>query len=238
MSKKYFYQSISFFVILSQLLLIACEEDFSEVAPTQSFKIPQATAKKPNQYILEIDTPGTAQKEVPEWISNPELGLMRRYVTENPSGIFNGNEIRIRSVLFEQQAGQWKLILSDTPLQNELDIIPRGNRIEIPLTGKPVSEYTETQGFGKSPAELRIQKSPGKSYLWEASSSHILELQEWNMSLFDSAQAAVQKAGTANGRFQVYFKNSQGIEGWASGKFEQALIRYVGDPSVTAKPSL
>jgi hypothetical protein len=226
-----------FALILVLFGFLACEEDFGEFQPTQQIKAP-VQATKARQYVLDIETPGEESKEIADWIINPELSLMRRYVVDAPNAVFNGNSMRIRSVFFEFQSGQWKLILSDTPLVNDLDIIPRGNRIELPLGGAPASEYYETQALGKSQAELRIQKSTGKSYAWHALSNHLLEIQEWNVGLFDANKATVQKAGTASGRFQIYFKDSKGIEGWASGKFDQAMIRYVGDPSVTTKPSL
>jgi hypothetical protein len=236
LSSKHSLFSIVVFWVLLSLVLMSCQEDEVEhSAPrNRGFNVstPQITT---NQIVsnLQPDISGEGPKDVPDWLKNQEVSLLRRYATEQITGYLNGNAFQVKSVHFDWTHDGWVLVLSDIELKNELDLIPSGNRIEILLSGKPGNEYIEQQPLGKSKAEWKILKEVGKSYRWDAQSAYLLEVQDWQVSAFDPNLSAIQKAGVANGRLQVHFKNQAGVQGWVNGKFDQAMVRYLGNPANT-----
>ncbi len=233
-SKHYAFISVVF-LALTSLGLMSCQEEEEQSAPrNRGFNV--SNTQTPTTSVvsnLQPDLSGEGAKDAPDWLKNQEVSLLRRYATEQISGFLNGNAFQVKSVHFDWTNDGWVLVLSDIELKNELDLIPSGNRIEILLSGKPGNEYIEQQPFGKSKAEWKILKEVGKSYRWDAQSAYLLEVQDWQVSAFDSNLSAIQKAGVANGRLQVHFKNQAGVQGWVNGKFDQAMVRYLGNPANT-----
>ncbi len=228
-----FLSLFPFFVLsIILLMLTACqEEEVTQSAPrNRGFNVTTPQSAATQIITLQPEIAGEGPKDVPDWLKNQEVSLLRRYATEQITGYLNGNQFQVKSVHFDWTNDGWLLVLSDVELKNELDLIPSGNRIEILLSGKPGNEFTEQQAFGQSKAEWKILKEFGKSYRWDAQSAYLLEVQDWQISAFDPNANAIQKAGVANGRLQVHFKNQAGVQGWVNGKFDQAMVRYLGNP--------
>lgn len=228
-----FLSLFPFFVLsITLLTLTACqEEEVEQTAPrNRGFNVTTPQSVATQIITLQPEIAGEGPKDVPDWLKNQEISLLRRYATEQITGYLNGNQFQVKSVHFDWTNDGWLLVLSDVELKNELDLIPSGNRIEILLSGKPGNEFTEQQAFGQSKAEWKILKEFGKSYRWDAQSAYLLEVQDWQISAFDPNANAIQKAGVANGRLQVHFKNQAGVQGWVNGKFDQAMVRYLGNP--------
>lgn len=82
----------------------------------------------------------------------------------------------------------------------------------------------------KAPA---TEAAPQGPTLWKSRSAYALEITAWEVQPFDEAGAAFQVAGKASGRIALVYEGSDGRpHAWVAGHFEDALVRFMGKPSV------
>ncbi|MFW5920731.1 MAG: hypothetical protein ACOCUS_02735, partial [Polyangiales bacterium] len=75
---------------------------------------------------------------------------------------------------------------------------------------------------------------------WSAPHAFVLEIDTWEVDPWDPEGPLFQEAGRASGRIAVVHKASDGLErAWVAGRFEDAVVRYMGEPGWLAQaPSL
>ena len=229
--------SILITLCILSLSTFACEEE--QVTPTN----PQRTIVRavkttssviPNAVDLsKYQQLGNGPTKAPDWIASQDIRLMRRYSINEPTGFRNGVEFTPKGVWIEHREAGWVLVLNEEALAYPTELLSRGQRVEIPLRGKPSAQLQNQSNSEESQAQWRIPSSPmpGKTKEWESRSEYSLELLQWKIKPYNVKKGVFQVAGKASGRLMIQFVDNQGIHGWVVGKFEDVLVRYMGDPS-------
>jgi hypothetical protein len=127
----------------------------------------------------------------------------------------------------------WRLTLTERPLSSPSELFHQGQVVTLPFKAEPTAQLKQSADFEVGDAQWRLPKSatPGDTTLWTAQSAYRLELISWKVSPYDQAGPSTQEAGRASGRLMLRCKDEAGVEGWVVGRFDNALVRYIGDPA-------
>ena len=224
--------SCSLVIALGAPLWSGCEEEVVEAPRRGSRRAVRAQARGGID-LSRYNRPGKGPKDAPDWIQSQDFSLMRRYSQDTLKGFRNGNEFTPADVIFERREGGWFLILNEVALTFPTQLAFAGERIEIPLTSEPSGQLREQKGKGESRAAWRLPRSQtvGQTRKWDAESLYSVELLEWKATPYKPAGDVFQVVGTATGRLMAHFSDSAGVQGWVVGRFENARIRYMGNPN-------
>jgi hypothetical protein len=178
---------------------------------------------------------GEGPQEAPDWVKSLDPNMMRR-ANQTPEGYRYGHPFN-PSVLIERGEGGWRLVLLERPLEADEQLRFTGQRVEIDLERDPSNELKQSADFDTSRARWRLPlgEVEGQSVEWTAQSAYTLELLEWTLEPFDPKGHPVQVRGRASGRVMLHFKDEAGVQGWVVGRFEEAPVRYLGDPELWAE---
>jgi len=221
-------------LLLSTGLFSACEDD---TQVTQQRGVRRVVSKAPSNGSISLakyQKVGNGLKEAPPWISNQDLSVMRLHEEDGLKGYRNGNEFVARGVWIERRERGWFLILNEYALNYPTQFAFDGQRVEIPLGLNVHGQLKLHRTFEHSSARWLIPNSPlvrGKTNLWETENLFSLEMLEWRVKPYKKGGGAFQVAGVATGRLLSFFKDSQNIQGWMTGRFEGIPVRYMGNPS-------
>ncbi len=215
---------------------LGCEEEKTQVRPQRSVAraVPTNTSAIPNAVDLsKYQQIGNGPSKAPDWIASQDISLMRRYSINEPTGFRNGVEFTPKGIWIERREAGWVLVLNEENLAYPTELISRGQRVEILLKGEPSSQLQNQSNSEESQAQWRIPSSPmpGKTKEWESKSEYSLELLQWQVKPYNKSKGVFQAAGKASGRLMIQFVDNQGVQGWLVGKFEDVLVRYMGDPA-------
>lgn len=224
------------FLCCLNLGTLACEEEEAPVSQQRS--VVRAVRPSSNAIPNAIDLSkyqqvGNGPIKAPDWIASQDKSLMRRYSINEPTGFRNGVEFTPKGVWIERREAGWFLVLNEQALAYPTELLSKGQRVEIPLKGEPSAQLQNQSSSEESLAQWRIPSSPmpGKTKEWESKSEYSLELLQWQVAPYDNQKGVFQSAGKASGRLMIQFIDNQGVQGWLVGKFEDVLVRYMGDPS-------
>jgi len=226
--------SLSALVVVGGLSIGCEEEQVSAPKPRARIQPKRVTQPIPNAVDLSVYRKiGNGPAKAPDWISSQDFSLMRRYSLNAPTGFRNGNEFTPKGVWVERRESGWFLVLNEKALDYPTQLIYSGERIEIPLTGDPSGQYQIQVERSQSEATWRVPSSPlpGKTSKWESKSDFSLELLQWSIKSYDTKGPVFQEAGKASGRLMIQFIDDKGVQGWVVGKFEDVLVRYMGNPA-------
>lgn len=220
-------------VLLLMLSLFGCEEEEVTQAPRRSVTRIQAKTQANGIDLTKYSTAGNGPKDAPDWIQSQDFSLMRRYSQDPLKGFRNGNVFEPQEVIFERRERGWFLVLNEVSLKYPNQLYFEGERIEIPLPDEPTDQLREKRGGKESAAVWRLPASQtrGQTRLWEAESNYSLELLEWDVTPYKKNGDVFQVTGKASGRIMAYFVDAAGAQGWMVGRFENAKVRFLGDPS-------
>ena len=221
--------------VTSALALLGCEEE--QVNTQRGVRRPaasRATSQRSAQ-LTAYTTPGAGPQESPDWIKSLDPNMMRRSQKEL-EGFRYGHPFN-PSALIERGESGWRLVLTEQPLASPSELIHQGQVVELPLKGEPTAQFQQSGQFETSEVSWRLPKSetPSDTKLWPAKSAYLLELIKWEVSPYSPKGGAFQQAGRASGRLMLRTRDEQGVEGWVVGRFDDVLVRYVGDPSAWEK---
>ena len=73
------------------------------------------------------------------------------------------------------------------------------------------------------------------SVIWSPPSAYQFEVLTWRIDPYNTAKSPIQEAGKATGRLTLIFQDDRGTQGWVAGRFQDALVRYLGDPDFLSK---
>ncbi|HPJ71154.1 MAG TPA: hypothetical protein PK636_00545, partial [bacterium] len=152
------------------------------------------------------------------------------------AGEANGRAFEVKAVYLQPFFDNWSLYLTTQEMEEPTAIMNEGEYINIDLPRELAAgkTYTHEMGYGGGFFQILSPSSPGETTSWNAENAWILEITSWDVKPFDPDGDIFQAAGTASGRiyvsYQGYgdFKNSG-----AAGTFENAVVRYMGDPGWT-----
>lgn len=214
-----------------------CEDDTPVGQATPSRRAARATAARPSVDTSAYTSAGAGPQEAPDWVKSLDPNMMRR-ANQAPEGYRYGH-IFNPSVLIERGEGGWRLLLLERPLEADEQLRLLGQRVEIDLEREPSDDLKQSADFDTSRARWRLPlgEVEGQSVEWRAQSAYTLELLEWSLEPFDPQGHPVQVRGRASGRVMLHFKDDEGVQGWVVGRFEDAPVRYLGDPQRWAEAS-
>lgn len=223
----------------STLLLmgfVSCEEE--PVARRTPVRRARAAAPVVTDELAKYTSPGNGLQVAPDWIKSLDPNMMRR--SNQPlEGFRLGHAIK-PSALIERGEMGWRLVLVEDLSSDPTQTMFKGQRVEIPFKGAPTSLYKQSGRFEEGDVEWSVPKSLTLNDLrpWKAETEYLLELNHWDVQPYDPQAGAFQKAGKASGRLMLRARDDLGAEGWVVGRFDEILVRYIGDPSLweTAHP--
>ena len=223
--------SINILLVIGMLGgLMACEEESTYSKPTRRSV---GTYKKSNRnQAVQYNQVGNGPQRAPDWISNQDPNVIRRFTNKAVSGFRNGNTFEPKSIVIEQREMGWYLVINEHALSYPTQLMFKGQRIEIPLQKQPSDEFRQQASFAESKSEWRIPTGHvvGKTLPWIAESAYTIEILEWETKPYQKQKGVFQVAGQATGRVVIHFVDVSGIQGWVSGRFEQITVRYMGNP--------
>lgn len=170
-------------------------------------------------------------------------------------GRLNGQPWPVAAVVFEPKGDHWTMNFYDKalarptglargtfPLTLDLSGLPgEGVKLERALStggstwklpAPPRSAPKKSPKKGKK-AEVVAAPPPAGPSTWRTRSAYVLEFTTWQAAPFDAKKPAFQVAGKASGRIAVVYEGRDGKQhAWVAGTFENALIRYMGQPTV------
>lgn len=225
---------IQFVTILTiSLIAFACEEEETIQRPVVSRAIVQKAATQNQVDLSKYNQAGNGPTKAPDWIASQDLSLMRRYSLNEPNGFRNGVEFKPQAIWVEHRESGWVLVMNEYPLSYPTQLTMKGQRVEILLNGEPSAQYQTQVNNEESKATWRIPSSKieGKTKAWVAKSEYSLELLQWFVKPYDTKGPVFQEAGKASGRLMIQFVDEQNVQGWLVGKFDNVLVRYMGDPA-------
>lgn len=233
----HFHNLRSFLVVtfITCCFMAACEEpEPSTVARRPVVKQNNIVTQSANTLDLsKYNRMGNGPLKAPDWIASQDLSLMRRYSLNIPAGFRNGVEFKPKGVWIERREMGWVLVLNEEALAYPEELILKGQRVEIPFEGEPNAQFQLQRTTEHSKASWRIPSAPiqGKTRIWDTKSEYSVELLQWSIAPYNPKGGVFQKAGKASGRLMIQFIDQQGVQGWVVGKFEDVMVRYMGDPS-------
>ena len=215
-------------------MLVACEDNNPVTQQRGVRRAVQTSSSSGSISLAKYQQAGNGLKEAPPWISNQDLSVMRLHEEEALKGYRNGNEFTARGIWIERRERGWVLVLNEYALNYPTQFTFDGQRLELPLGDTLNGQVKLRRTFEASEARWLIPSSTfvrGKTRIWEAENLFSIEMLDWRVKPYKSGGAAFQVAGVATGRVLAYFKDSQNIQGWVTGRFEEVPVRYMGDPS-------
>jgi len=166
-----------------------------------------------------------------QWTETPAVNL----IPDAPlAGMANGQPFTAQSVVFEPGADSWKMVIRDQPLVNPTDTVGDGQFITVNLPVPPTAGMTwmRPMSYGDGFFQVRYdQANPDQTTSWNADNAWALEITGWQAADWNSSGPSAQYAGQASGRIAVCYKGSGNMQNsWVAGRFENAIIRYMGEP--------
>lgn len=217
------------------LSFFACEEEEVQqrVQPRSTAQTQTSSSNGTSINLSKYNEAGNGPSKAPDWIASQDISLMRRYSINQPTGFRNGVEFSPKGIWIERREAGWVLVLNEEALSSPTQLVSKGQRVEILISGEPSSQLQEQKTSEQSQAHWRIPSSNmiGKTREWESKSEYSLELLQWRVKPYNSQSGVFQEAGRASGRVMIKFVDNQGVQGWLVGKFDDVLVRYMGDPS-------
>jgi hypothetical protein len=178
-----------------------------------------------------VAVPTTGQVPAFQWTETPAFNA----IPDAPlTGMANGAQFVAQSVIFEPGTSSWKMIIRDQPLPGPTDIASGGQFVSIDLPNPPVAGMTWMRPMAYGEGFFQVKYDPAKpeqTTSWNADNSWALEITSWQAADWISGGPAFQDAGRASGRIAVCYKGTGNLQNsWVAGKFENAIIRYMGEP--------
>ncbi len=213
-----------------------CEDDIP-VGPGPQRRAVVAATQRGGGDTSSYTRVGAGPQEAPDWVKSLDPNMMRR-ANQAPEGYRYGHAFNPHAVI-ERGEGGWRLLLLERPLKADEQLIFEGQRVEIDLEREPSNELKQSADFDTSRARWRLPlgEVEGQTVEWRAASAYTLELLEWSLEPFDPRAHPAQVRGRASGRVMLHFKDDEGVQGWVVGRFEDAPVRYVGDPKLWEEAS-
>ena len=223
----------------SALLLVgfvSCEDE-PQVQPRVRRAV-RASAPAASSGLERYHTLGNGLQVAPDWIKGLDPNMMRR--SNQPLEGFRLGHALSPSVIIERGELEWRLVLLEQPPSSPDQTQHAGQRVELSFKGAPTSNYKQSGEFSDRSVEWSIPKSltPNDLRRWRAQSAYLLELIDWDIKPFDPEGPTFQEAGKASGRLMLRAKDERGGEGWVVGRFDDALVRYLGDPKLWERAHL
>jgi len=216
----------------STLLLVgfvSCEEE--PVLRRRTTRSVAKTAPKVATGLMKYNSPGNGLQVAPDWIKSLDPNMMRR--SNQPlEGFRFGHALHPTAIIERGEMG-WRLVLVEEAPASPLQTQHVGQRVEVPFKGEPTSLYKQSGDFKERDVEWSVPKSltPNDLRPWKVETEYLLELNQWTVKPFDAKGEPFQEAGKASGRLMLRAKDDQGVEGWVVGRFDEAVVRYIGDPA-------
>jgi hypothetical protein len=178
-----------------------------------------------------VAAPAAGQVPDFQWIDTPAVNV----IPEAPlGGMANGTPFFAQSVIFEPGASSWKMIIRDQPLAAPTDIASGGQYLSIDLPTPPSAGMTwmRPMSYGEGFFQVKYDPAnPEQTTSWNADNAWAIEITSWQATDWVSGGAVFQDAGRASGRIAVCYKGSANLQNsWVAGRFENAIIRYMGEP--------
>lgn len=216
---------------------ISCEEE-PVVQQRRGVQPIQVAPSATSNGLAKYTSPGNGLQVAPDWIKSLDPNMMRRS-NQALEGFRFGHPFH-PTVIIERGEMGWRLVLLEEAPNDATQIQFLGQQVEIPFQGEPTSLYKQTGGFEKRDVEWSIPKSltPNDLIPWKVETAYLLELIDWSIQPYDPQKSPFQQAGKASGRLMLRAKDELGTEGWVVGRFDDAMVRYIGDPKLweTAHP--
>ncbi|MBW2276284.1 MAG: hypothetical protein JRF63_02260 [Deltaproteobacteria bacterium] len=150
------------------------------------------------------------------------------------SGMANGKPFAAASVIFEPGSDSWRLIIRDQPLSEPTAVLTGGQSINIDLPEFPATGANFVRPMEYGDGYFQIGNDPANAESttsWNADNAWALEITNWQASDYDSSGSLFQNAGVASGKIAVCYKGGGSIQNsWVAGTFENATVRYMGEP--------
>ncbi|HOO76741.1 MAG TPA: hypothetical protein PK636_00550 [bacterium] len=149
------------------------------------------------------------------------------------TGMANGRSFAVKTVIFQPFFDNWNLGLYAAEAADPLDIVGEGEYIsvELPRDIEAGRTYTHPMEYGDGYFQIQSPDSPSETTSWNAENAWVLEITSWDVRPYDPEGDLFQTAGTASGRIYVSYKGSGDFKNsGAAGTFENAVVRYMGDP--------
>jgi hypothetical protein len=199
-------------------------------APVPGFPTPPPMPVAP--VVAPVVAP-TAGGQVPDfqWTETPAVNV----IPEAPlGGMANGAPFFAQSVIFEPGMSSWKMIIRDQPLAAPTDIASGGQYISIDLPTPPSAGMTWMRPMAYGEGFFQVKNDPAnpeQTTSWNADNAWAIEITSWQAADWISGGPVFQDAGRASGRIAVCYKGSASLQNsWVAGRFENAVIRYMGEP--------
>ena len=165
-----------------------------------------------------------------EWTTTPTLeGIPATAVT----GEVHGATFPVAQVVFEPTRRGWSVVLLERPLPDPAAPVSGMRFLRVDLPAEPAVGVVQQRALalGGAMFHVDIPDEPGSFTMWNADNAWVLELTEWNVRPWDPAGPEVQPAGRAAGRLAVCYRGGGAFRNaWVAGTFEDALVRYTGEP--------
>jgi hypothetical protein len=149
-------------------------------------------------------------------------------------GEANGKPFEAKTIIFEPKSdGSWTAKFCEADLEDPTEVLIEGQSIyfelpENPESGKVISKPME---FGGGYFQIFQPGGTGDTTSWNADNAWVLEITEWNQQPWNPDGDFFQTAGTVSGRVAICYKGYGDFRNsWAAGNFDDAVIRYMGEP--------
>lgn len=178
-----------------------------------------------------VAAPAAGQVPAFQWTETPAVNI----IPEAPlGGMANGSPFLSQSVIFEPGMSSWKVIIRDQPLAGPTDIASGGQFVSIDLPTPPSAGLTWMRPMSYGDGFFQVKNDPAnpeQTTSWNADNAWAIEITGWQAADWISGGAVFQDAGRASGRIAVCYKGSANLQNsWVAGRFENAIIRYMGEP--------
>ena len=148
-------------------------------------------------------------------------------------GEASGKPFAVATVYFEPGLSKWRLVLHEGKFDKPTAISVKGQSINIDLPEPPAAgkKWTRELKYGDGYFQINKKDDPSSSTSWNATNAWAIEITKWETKPWDPKGSPFQVAGKASGKVSVCYKGSGDFtDSWAAGTFEDAPIRYMGQP--------
>jgi hypothetical protein len=166
-----------------------------------------------------------------QWTETPTVNI----IPDAPlAGMANGQPFIAQSVIFEPGTDSWKMIIRDQPLANPTDIASGGQylTLNLPIPPSPGMTWMRPMSYGEGFFQVKYDPAnPEQTTSWNADNAWAIEITNWQATDWVTGGPVFQAAGLASGRIAVCYKGGGNMQNsWVAGKFENAVVRYMGEP--------
>lgn len=155
-----------------------------------------------------------------------------QFIPEGPiTGSANGAKFECAQVVVEPSLGKWSLNILSSKLEKPLGFSDfNSESVTITLPGHPETGKVFQKDMKYGDGYFQVKDGDGTTS-WNASNSYYVEFTKWDAKEYNKKNGMFQVAGKASGKVYVAYKGGGSFkESVVAGTFEDAIVRYMGEP--------